>query len=66
MTKPNDQARHGEDWQPCHPMRRKRLTSGEHSNPPELLMSARNDDGETIYRRPTAEEKSDYVSGAAW
>lgn len=66
MTDPNDKARRGEDWLPCHPMQRKQLLSGEYSNPPELLMRVTGQDGTMIYRRPTAEETTDYVSGAAW
>lgn len=62
----NKTARSGEDWRPCHPMFRKRLTSGEYSNPPELLMRTTGSDGKKLYRRPTAQEEADYVSGVSW
>ena len=44
---------------------RVKLTTGEYSSPPELLMKRR-ENGVWCYRHPTADEEADYVSSDAW
>jgi hypothetical protein len=44
----------------------KTLVSGEVVKAPALLMQRLNDAGHVEYRRPTAEEESEYVAREAW
>lgn len=47
-------------------VRRKMLTDGSYSHPPQLLMYRRNEDGKLEYRLPTADEKSEFLLQDAW
>jgi hypothetical protein len=53
------------EWQAIVIISRVKLTTGEYSSPPELLMRRR-ENGVWCYRRPTADEEADYVSAEAW
>ncbi len=53
------------EWQTIVMISRVKLTTDEYSSPPELLMRRR-ENGGWCYRRPTADEETDYVSREAW
>lgn len=47
-------------------VRRKMLTDGSYSQPPQLLMYRRNEKGDTEYRHPTPDEEREFLSQDAW
>ena len=53
------------EWQAIVIISRVKLTTDGYSSPPELLMRRR-ENGGWCYRRPTADEETDYASREAW